>query len=157
MLPGMPSVMVQGEPLIALIDRLRAMSVASADALEAVLGVPLVPTPILSRPNVISGPIRAGGVTFARMEWRIFPCGGALVVLDVAKQGLSREAVMRRYAPLDLFATPCGHSLDEATVWARREPWGELRFGFTERAPDRLSRIVLQIDASWDDDPQLDV
>ena len=144
--------MRQDEPLIALIDRLRAMPAVSAAALEVALGFALVPDPILSRLNVIRGPVRANGVVFARLEWRIIPRGGVLILLDVAKSSLSREAVMRRYEPLDLLAAPRGHSHNETTVWARREPWGELRFGFAERQPTCLSRIVLQFDASWDGD-----
>lgn len=67
---------------------------------------------------------------------------GSLFVSIVA-QGCPRKSdVEARYSPWKRTDVPRGEALDEQAYWTRHEAWGELSFGFAERAPGCLKSIV---------------
>ena len=70
---------------------------------------------------------------------------GPLFVIHVV-QGCPRKSdVEARYSPWKLTDVPRGGSLDEQAYWTRYETWGELSFGFAERAPDCLSTVAFNV------------
>lgn len=70
--------------------------------------------------------------------------GGALLVVNVKGDCPPRAALEARYGPWRLTEVPRGRSPDEQAYWTHAEPWGELSFGFAEKAPDCLRTVVFR-------------
>lgn len=66
----------------------------------------------------------------------------SLFVINIVQGCLRKSDVEARYSPWKITDLPHGGSLDEQAYWTRYEAWGELSFGFAERAPDCLKSIV---------------
>lgn len=71
--------------------------------------------------------------------------GGALLALNLSGQCARRAEVEARYGPLTLAQVPRGRSADEKAYWSRREPWGDLSFGFSLVHDDCLSSVVFTL------------
>ena len=79
-------------------------------------------------------PVRGGGAT-----------SGALLMLNLAG-GCSRRAdVEARYGPLILSQPPRADAPNAEAHWSRREPWGDLSFGFSALDPDCLTSVVFTL------------
>lgn len=82
-------------------------------------------------------PVSNGGAT-----------SGALVALTLTGKCSHRADVEAHYGPLILTQAPRGDATDEEAQWSRREPWGELSFGFPTHTPDCLRSVVFTLGAS---------
>ncbi len=84
------------------------------------------------------------GVTLEKISVRIqkIQPDPGFVSIKLVGSCVTRAEVMRRYEGLTLSDHPRGRSPDEETSFSRREAWGELTFGFAERAPDCLRTVV---------------
>lgn len=144
-----PAVMIQPASeaaVLALVDRLRAAPPRSADELAAATGAILVRT--LRDTWELRAPATGrDGVGYAEVQWRGVPAGGALSVIALADGGPGRAVLEARLGPLESFDAPRSEHPDEEYVFARTESWGELRLGFAQGRPDRLSSIVLDVAA----------
>lgn len=130
--------------LLALIDRLRTTPPVSPEALAAATGVALAHTgPGIAEQAAAT--VGRDSIGFIRVEHRTIPAGGALMVVMLGAPCLARATVETRYGPLEVTDVPRSGHPDEETVFARAEPWGELRFGFAQRRPQCLSSLVLKV------------
>lgn len=68
------------------------------------------------------------------------------MVLRLTGTCVAKAEVMRRYEGLKLTEYPRGRSLNEQAHFSRRESWGEISFGFAERARDCLRSVVFSPD-----------
>jgi hypothetical protein len=132
--------------LWSLIDTVPTHLPFSVGALEAALGVAfsLDGEHEYFRFYKAGGLALCDGVVIESLDLRIKkeqPHPGFLV-LTLAGTCVARAEVMRRYDGLRLTEYPRGRSLDEEAHYSRHEPWGDLSFGFSERARDCLRSIV---------------
>lgn len=68
------------------------------------------------------------------------------LVIKLAGACVPKSEVMQRYEGLKLTEYPRGRSLDEEASFSRREVWGRISFGFSERARDCLRTVVFNPD-----------
>lgn len=86
------------------------------------------------------------GVVIEKIDLRLRrePPDPGFLVLTFAGTCVNKAEVMRRYGGLSLTEYPRGRSLDEEAHYSRSEPWGDLSFGFAERARDCLRSVVFK-------------
>ncbi|WP_076070849.1 hypothetical protein [Sphingomonas montana] len=134
-------------PIDTLIQRIRGAGHIDRPAVEAITGAALKPTTATNSFQSYAADGILSGTLVLSVELREPKPGsnataGPLLLLRIVKGCPARKDVVAHYAPLAISQTPRGGSLDEETSWSRKEPWGQLSFGFAERAPDCLSTVV---------------
>ncbi|RYE96291.1 MAG: hypothetical protein EOO77_41260 [Oxalobacteraceae bacterium] len=138
-------------PVGALIQHMRAGRNIDVDTIERIVGVTLRQTgdsnasfTFYAADHVVSGsmtldvemrsPVQNGRAT-----------SGTLLMLNLAGGCTRRKAVEARYGPLTLSQPPRADAPGAEAHWSRREPWGDLSFGFSADRPDCLTSVVFSI------------
>ncbi len=65
------------------------------------------------------------------------------ITLHLAGACVTLAQVKAHHGAITIIDAPRGHSDQEATVHATKEPWGHLRFAFIEANPDCLESVTL--------------
>lgn len=83
------------------------------------------------------------GVVISSVDWRIKIRGKHPGLLGIDLQGhcITLDEVRRHYPLLEITDAPRGRSMDEETVYTAMLPWGELSFGFKEKARNCLAGV----------------